>query len=142
MSKFGNNRTLRDGFWFDSEGEANRWGDLTLLCKSGQIRDLRRQVEYPLLLPGQDKAACSYVADFVYVKNDKEIVEDFKSDGTITDMFKLKMRLMKQIYGIDIQIYPPHVKVSKKKKTDPKTLPSRIGYKQAQKWMKDGTITF
>jgi hypothetical protein len=49
---------------------------------------------------------CYYLADFVYVDRlmDKTIVEDVKGmkRGAAYQMFKLKAKLMKACYGIDI----------------------------------------
>jgi hypothetical protein len=56
------------------------------------------------VINGKTERAIKYVADFVYIDtvNSKEIVEDVK--GMITDIFKIKYRLMKQIYNIDIKL--------------------------------------
>jgi hypothetical protein len=45
---------------------------------------------------------CTYIADFTYTRDGKYIVEDFK--GVLTDVFKLKRKLMKAIFNIDILI--------------------------------------
>jgi hypothetical protein len=44
---------------------------------------------------------CRYVADFVYVRDEKRIVEDVK--GLKTAVYKLKKRLMKAVHKIEIQ---------------------------------------
>lgn len=50
-----------------------------------------------------DQLVCTYVADYVYLTaSDQEIVEDYK--GHITDVFKLKKKLMKAIHGIEIRV--------------------------------------
>lgn len=50
--KYGAQRVVVDGITFDSKREANRWGELKLLQRAGQIRDLKRQVV--ILLVGRD----------------------------------------------------------------------------------------
>ena len=95
---------------YDSKKEYRRAMELKLLEKEGIISELREQVRFELL-PKQEvigfngKAICGrrkmeYVADFVYMRDDKEIVEDSK--GFRTDVYKRKKRLMKRILGIDI----------------------------------------
>jgi hypothetical protein len=85
-----------------------RYGQLKLYEKGGLIKDLRLQVAYELIpkleINGKTERAIKYVADFVYTDtvNNKEVVEDVK--GMITDVFKLKYRLMKQIHNIDIKL--------------------------------------
>lgn len=48
-NKFGAKRTEIDGISFDSKKEADRWGQLLLLQRAGEIRDLRRQVRIELI---------------------------------------------------------------------------------------------
>lgn len=67
-----------DGIRFHSIGEANRWLALRTLAKNGVIQNLRRQVKYPLAIRtehGEFKR--TYIADFVYVENGAEVVEDW-----------------------------------------------------------------
>ncbi len=100
-SKYGSVRTEVDGIRFDSKAEAARYGELSLLLRSGAISDLRRQVRYPLTVNGMK--VCDYLADFTYVdaKTGKTITEDVK--GTLTDVYRLKKKLMAAIHGITIQ---------------------------------------
>lgn len=114
MSKYGNRKVKRDGMVFDSVREANRWNDLKLLEKAGEISDLKRQVKF-VLIPkqyskteltkeGKPKVAereLSYIADFVYKKDDEVVVEDAK--GFRTDEYILKRKLMLYIHGIEIR---------------------------------------
>jgi hypothetical protein len=107
-TKYNNKITELDGIKFHSRKESVRYSQLKLYEKGGLIKDLRLQVSYELIpkmvINGKTERAIKYVADFVYIDtvNDKEIVEDVK--GMITDIFKIKYRLMKQIHGIDIKI--------------------------------------
>lgn len=98
--KYGNRKTVVDGITFDSQAEARRWSLLKLLQKGGQIKKLERQVKYLLAVEGVKIA--DYVADFRYIdiKRQAEVVEDVK--GVKTPVYRLKKKLMKAIYGIDI----------------------------------------
>ena len=117
-SKYGNQKITIDNITFDSTGEGLRYKELKLLGKTGQITDLQLQKKF-IIVPeirepdtvgprgGVKKgkliqSAAYYVADFVYYdKNGKLVVEDFK--GFKTDLYKLKKKLMKYIYDIDIK---------------------------------------
>jgi hypothetical protein len=109
-TKYNNKITELDGIKFHSRKESVRYSQLKLYEKGGLITDLRLQVPYELIpklvINGKTERAIKYVADFVYFDtvNKSEIVEDVKSIATITDVFKLKYRLMKFIHGIDIKI--------------------------------------
>lgn len=48
MNKFGAISTTVDGIRFDSMREARRWGELRLMERAGDIRNLQRQVVIPL----------------------------------------------------------------------------------------------
>lgn len=96
-SKYGNTETEVDGIKFDSAKEANRYQELLLLLKAGEIGLLRWQVEYELNPGGSH--SLKYIADFVYiiVATGQEVVEDVK--GYRTREYKKKKRLMKKVHG-------------------------------------------
>lgn len=98
MSKYHARRTQIDGIFFDSMGEASRYQELRLNEHAGQISNLRCHVKYALDV--NRVRVGYYEADFVYVENGKEIVEDFK--GVRTPVYRLKKKMMKAIYGIEI----------------------------------------
>jgi hypothetical protein len=99
-SKYRNKATEVNGIRFDSKREANRYKELLLLLKAGEIRDLELQKEYELNQGGTH--SLKYIADFVYVtKEGKTIVEDSK--GAKTAVYLKKRRLMKKLYGIVIK---------------------------------------
>jgi hypothetical protein len=52
VSKYGNRKTVRDGINFDSAAEADHYGKLVALLRTGYISDLRWQVSYPLVVNG------------------------------------------------------------------------------------------
>ncbi|MGE0131903.1 MAG: DUF1064 domain-containing protein [Blastocatellales bacterium] len=88
----------RDGIRFHSKLEAGRYGELRTLERAGVIKDLRLQVDYSLAVNGLLIAV--YRADFVYLENGKEIVEDSK--GFRTREYLMKKKLMLALYGIEI----------------------------------------
>lgn len=98
-NKYGNRRTKIDGFDFDSEKEAGRYAELKMLEKAGAISDLRLQVPFELQPDfyhnGEKIQKIKYVADFVYMQDGKQVIEDVKSDGTRNNqIYKLKKKMM------------------------------------------------
>ena len=119
--KYGNNKIKNAFGVFDSELEWSRYLFLSNRQKEGEISGLRRQVEY-LLIPTQygteirhlktkDKEVrvllerpCSYIADFVYERNGKTIVEDCKgAKAIITETAKIKKKLLLWVHGIELR---------------------------------------
>lgn len=98
-SKYGNKRTTIGKKTFDSKKEAVRWLQLVAMQNAGKISFLQTQKSYTLEVNGV--LICRYRADFVYIENEKTIVEDCK--GFKTDVYKLKKKLMLAIYGIEIR---------------------------------------
>lgn len=104
-SKYHAKRTVVDGITFDSKREADRYLVLKSMEEDGTIEDLRRQVRYELVpafdVDGRHYRPVFYVADFAYVEDGKEIVEDVK--GMRTDVYKLKSKLFAYRYGMSIR---------------------------------------
>lgn len=107
--KYGNRKTELDGIVFDSRREANRWAELKLMEKAGEICDLQRQVPF-LLIPAQRDAngrvierEVKYVADFCYVdmRALEKVVEDTK--GVRTKEYVIKRKLLLYRHGIRIK---------------------------------------
>ena len=127
---YGNSKIKNAYGTFDSQLELARFVFLSNRQKEGEISGLRRQVEYLLItvqygteirhLKTKDKEVrvllerpCSYIADFVYERNGKTIVEDCKGEdkkykgkrfSTETAAFKIKKKLMLYIHNIQIKI--------------------------------------
>jgi len=97
-SKYNNKKVTFDGIIFDSQKEANRYVVLRMLQKAGEIQNLKLQQSYELNNGGSH--SLRYVADFVYTKNGREIVEDVKGFRTL--IYKKKRALMLKVYGIEI----------------------------------------
>jgi hypothetical protein len=118
MSKYGNRKCQYNGIIFDSIREMNRYKELLLLQKAGEISDLQLQVPF-VLIPtqreytddvfktgpnkGQPKfgkvieRSCIYIADFTYYENGQYIVEDAK--GKKTKEYLIKRKLMLHVHG-------------------------------------------
>lgn len=90
--------TTVDGIRFASKKEAARYIDLKLLQIAGKIYNLELQPRYPLKIEGV--LVSTYVADFSYTTNGKFVLEDVK--GKPTPVYKLKKKLVKALYGIEI----------------------------------------
>jgi hypothetical protein len=92
--------TTNDGITHDSKTEAQRWEELKLMQRAGEICGLKRQVAIGLI--GRDgpimtdggKQQRVYKADFVYVDNALGItvIEDRK--GHETEVFNLKKAIL------------------------------------------------
>lgn len=101
-SKYKNKKIFIDGITFDSQLEANRYCELKLLYKAGEISQLRLQPEFELIPAfkknGKSFRKTIYKADFMYLDNrsGKYIVEDTK--GFKTDVYKLKRKLFEFKY--------------------------------------------
>ena len=100
-------RTLENGklLTFDSIKEANRFDELMLMLKVGEISDLRLQPEYMLIsgyitCEGERVKALKYVGDFSYTNDGKRIVEDSK--GYRTKEYQTKKNLMLANFGINV----------------------------------------
>lgn len=71
---------------------------LQSLEKHGEIQNLQREI--PFSLDINNIHICTYIADFVYIKNGKKIIEDVK--GRISTEYNLKKKLMLAIHNIEI----------------------------------------
>ena len=106
MSKYNSRKTKIDGITFDSKREANRYLELKLLQRAGKIKDLQLQVPYELTPAYTNKSgkkirASRYYADFVYIENGEQVIEDVK--GVKTDLYKLKKKILETKYGLEIK---------------------------------------
>ena len=104
-SKYRNHKVETYEGIFDSKKEYQRWQELKILQRAGKIRKLQRQVAYTLV-PAQKTAngterSVKYIADFVYERDGKTVVEDTK--GYKTPEYKIKRKLMLYMHGIEIQ---------------------------------------
>lgn len=104
MTKYHAKKTTVNGITFASKLEAERFEQLLMLEKAGEICGLMLQVEFQILKgwinpdTGEKTKSRHYVADFVYIDNatNKMIVEDTK--GIETMEFRLKWVMVKSLY--------------------------------------------
>lgn len=96
--KYGAKGTHTEDGYFPSKKELTRWQHLQLLERDGKIEQLQRQVKFAIVV--NDIPICDYIADFVYIENGKQVVEDAK--GVQTPAFRLKRKLLHATHGIDI----------------------------------------
>lgn len=108
MRKYRNQKISMGGQTFDSKRELNRFLELSMLQKAGEISGLRCQVKFVLLPAQRDRNTgkvvereCAYVADFVYQKGGETVVEDTK--GFRTKDYILKRKMMLWFHGIRIR---------------------------------------
>jgi len=101
--------TELDGIRFDSKKEARRYGELLMLMRGGEIRDLVCQPEFPLFTArykgGDVHQVGVYRADFRYRQGPTGVlvVEDVKSPATRkTAVYRLKKRMVEAAYGITV----------------------------------------
>lgn len=94
-SKYRNQKTRG----FHSKKEADRYDELVMMQKCGKISELSYQIPF-LLQPGfRDKEGVyhrpiNYIADFVYIQDGKEVCEDVKSKATMTQVYRIKKKLL------------------------------------------------
>lgn len=99
-----------NGLVFDSKKEGMRYLELLEMQNNGEISKLQRQVPIELLPKQkgkyQNERNVVYVADFVYVKDGEQVVEDVKSDMTrkLPD-FILKRKMLLYLKGISLFQY-------------------------------------
>ena len=100
-NKFGAQPTEVDGFRFASKAEARRYRELKLMEQAGEIESLVLQPKLTLNPNGVHVG--TYVADFLYwdLRSMKPVYEDVK--GVKTPVYRLKKKLVKALYGIEIQ---------------------------------------
>lgn len=102
--KYKNIRAQVNGHRFASIKEANRYQELLLLEKAGQIEGLKLQKTIKLRTGEQylrydsDRIA-TYRADFEYRENGKRIIEDTK--GFSTPLYRLKKAILRNM-GIEV----------------------------------------
>lgn len=104
-SKYHAKKTVVDGIEFDSAKEAKRYTQLRDMEMAGVIHGLLLQVPFEILpsfeCDGVKYRGMKYIADFVYTRDGKLVVEDCK--GFKTAEYKLKKKLMAYINHVNIE---------------------------------------
>jgi hypothetical protein len=103
VNKYRNQPVVIDGHRFPSKKEGNRYLELKLLERAGEISHLEIQPKFMLIVNGsavksEANRKLHYIGDFSYfdARSNKRIVEDVK--GVKTDVYKLKKALVQHIY--------------------------------------------
>lgn len=96
-----------DVAYFASAAELKRWAHLRLGVRAGLYSNLRLQPEFPIEINGMK--VTTYRADFSFVdlKAGKIVVEDVKgttNEKYLDPVFKLKRKLVKAVYGLNITL--------------------------------------
>lgn len=107
-SKYGNKRVTVGDTTYDSDKEAKHCEQLKLLQRAGKIHGLELQRRYPLKVNGL--LITTYVCDAAFQDEKGRLhVQDVKGGkggkdkGTRTREYIIKVKLMKAIYGIDVE---------------------------------------
>lgn len=93
-----------DFLYFDSNGEAKKWAELQLLERAGVIKDLQRQVAFPLMAHRADGLGVKvgeYIADYVFERDGEIVIADYKS--LVAPEAALKLRWM-QAMGLPVEV--------------------------------------
>lgn len=122
-AKYGNRKLVIDNVTWDSKREYQRWLVLRQAVSDGLISDLERQPKFELIpaiketyvkhLKTKDKVcertvqlACSYTADFRYIKDGKVVVEDVKASphmAALDPKFLIKEKLFRWRFGFPVK---------------------------------------
>ena len=111
-AKYGAKVVHVNGLRFDSQREAARYAELTLLVAAGEIYDLEIHPGFPLMVaelrtdgpPTVFHTIGMYHADFKYrnMRTGNVIVEDVKSKPTKTEAYALRKKFVEAQHGITI----------------------------------------
>ncbi len=109
LPKYRNVKVEIDGIVFGSQKEANRYKKLCQAKKMGLINNLEVHPKFEFRVNGEKIG--SYTSDFSYLEMsgsgiDKEaelVVEDVKSQPTMTATYRRNKKLMKAVYGIEVR---------------------------------------
>ena len=111
-NKYGAKKVTHDGITFDSQIEGQRYLMLKDLQEKGEIYGLERQPKFEMYVKGTYIG--KYTADFDYYDDSGRVVEDVK--GMAPDAaVSLRLKLVRALYGIDVQIWPKRVRKPRKK---------------------------
>ena len=95
-NKYNNKKVVIDGITFDSIKESQRYGELKLMERAGEIIDLIVHPEFELqpefIYRGKKIRAIKYEPDFWYSQNGTQIFEDLK--GYENQLFRAKWKML------------------------------------------------
>jgi DnaJ-class molecular chaperone len=106
--KYSNKYVKLDGFSFDSQAEATRYGELVYRVKAGEISQLRVHTRWGLYCAGQGGVVvkiADYESDLDYIETEsgRLVVEDVKSAATrLLPMYLLHRKWFAAQFGFEI----------------------------------------
>lgn len=101
-NKYGAKKTTLDGITFDSKAEARYYAQLKQREKAGEVHSVELQRPYVLAVDGF--LIATYKPDFSFWDQVEERQRVIDVKGVVTPVFRLKQKMMKAIYGIDIEV--------------------------------------
>lgn len=96
-TKYNNKRIRVDGILFDSQKEANYYGDLKLLLRAKEIKGFCRQPEFILQQGNTAERAITYKADFI-VFNLDDTAEVIDVKGFESQQWKRTFKMFRLKY--------------------------------------------
>lgn len=106
VNKYNARKVKIDGYTFDSQREAQRYGELKLMEKAGEIRALvvhpSINLQPDFMYQGKRIRGIVYELDFYYVRECNGVLIDVYEDvkGFETSSFKLKWKLLLYQYRL------------------------------------------
>lgn len=92
---------------FASKAQMNRYADLELLQRVGQISDLQMEVPFKVYIKGPDGVDyyfCTYTADHVYREKGELVIEEVKTSGTVKDTaYRLRRKAFELHSGLKVR---------------------------------------
>lgn len=101
-NKYGAKKTVLDGITFDSKAEARYYAGLKEREKAGEVHSVELQRPYTLTINGY--LVATYKADFAFWDQVDERWRVVDVKGVVTPVFRLKQKMMKALYGIDVEV--------------------------------------
>jgi hypothetical protein len=108
-------RTSSDGIIFGSKRELERYYDLKLLEKAGEITALKTHTKFVFMVGPNEVVVGTYTPDFTYIEcaSGKVIIEDVKSwkrtpktkklVPRVNREYGIKKKLMKALFDLDVR---------------------------------------
>jgi hypothetical protein len=106
--KYGARAVEIDGIKFASQVEARRYQELRLRELAGEIKDLEPHPRFVFEYGGVRIGAYTADSSYVNTATSERVVEDVKSGPTRTTAYRLRKRMMRAFFGIEVQEYEEH----------------------------------
>jgi predicted nuclease of restriction endonuclease-like RecB superfamily len=103
--KYGAKACVVDNIHFPSRREANRYAELKLLLRAGNISNLEIDAQTPIVYEIEVNGihVTNYRPDFRYYDNDSRRMVICDAKGFRTDVYRLKKKLVRACFGIVIE---------------------------------------